>query len=133
MAHLLDTSVAILLRDGEPEIVDRVEALESRPLLSVVARVELEGGVYRDPQDAALLRERLDLMLAGFDQIDFRTEDAVAYGRIVAALGYSRRQIADRMIAAQAIVAGAILATLNPRDFQGIPDLQLEDWSARPA
>ena len=129
MAYLLDTSVAILLRDGEPEIVDRVDALTSRPLLSVVARVELEGGVYREPEDSALLRERLDLMLSGFDQIDFRNEDAIAYGRIVAALGYSRRQVADRMIAAQASFAGATLATLNPRDFQGIPDLQVEDWS----
>ncbi|HAJ03147.1 MAG TPA: VapC toxin family PIN domain ribonuclease, partial [Brevundimonas sp.] len=34
----------------------------------------------------------------------------------------------DRMIAAQAIVAGATLATLNPADFRDIPGLSLLEW-----
>lgn len=130
MPHLLDTSVAILLRDGDPATLNRIDALVGRPLISVISRVELEGGVYREPARSALLRQRLDTMLAGLDQLDFQDEQAVAYGQIVAALGYSRRQVAGRMIAAQAIVAQAMLVTLNPRDFAEIPGLTVEDWSA---
>ena len=130
MRVLFDTSVAILFRDGDPHILERAYARETRPLLSIISRVELEGGVYRDAEESALLRDRLDLMLAGLDQLPFGDDEAVAYGKIVAACGYSRRLITDRMIAAQAIVAGAALATLNARDFQGIPDLTLEDWTA---
>ena len=49
MAFLLDTNVAIHLRDGDPVVTQRVAALEGAILISVVTRVELEGGVYREP------------------------------------------------------------------------------------
>ena len=56
---------------------------------------------------------------------EFGKAEAVAYGQIVAQIGYSRRKVIDRMIAAQAIVIGATLVTLNPDDFSDIPDLNL--------
>ena len=64
--------------------------------------------------------------LDGFD-VDGR--EVAAYGKIVAILGYSRRMIIDRMIAATALIQGAVLLTANPRDFRNIPDLKIEDWS----
>jgi predicted nucleic acid-binding protein len=56
-----------------------------------------------------------------------------AHGRIVEQLGYARPHVFDRMIPAQALVAGASVATLNARDFLLIPDLNVEDWSTSPA
>ena len=47
MAYLLDTNVAIHLRDGDPMISAQVAALDDAILLSFVTRVELEGGVRR--------------------------------------------------------------------------------------
>ena len=103
--------------------------LPAQPAISIVTRVELEGGVYRDAAQAASLRARLDLMLEEIEQLPFMTAEAVAYGGIVQRCGYSRPKLIDRMIAATAIVAGATLITLNPRDFRDIPRLTIEDWS----
>ena len=110
--------------------IHRLAELATQPAISVVTRVELEGGVYRDPTVAPVLRARLDLMLEEFEELPFTSAEAVAYGRIVEQCGYSRPKIPDRMIAATAIVAQAALITLNPRDFQHVPGLTIEDWSA---
>ena len=126
---MLDTSAAILLRDGDPEVEEHVLQLGVNPFISILTRVELEGGVYRDPELSDVLRPRLNLLLAQVDQLPFEDEQAIAYAQIVARIGFSRTRIIDRMIAAQALVAGVALATLNPRDFRDIPDLVVEDWS----
>ena len=60
MAFLLDTNVAIHLRDGDPTTMQKVSALQSAVLMSIVTRVELEGGVYREPVHASVRRARLD-------------------------------------------------------------------------
>jgi tRNA(fMet)-specific endonuclease VapC len=62
--------------------------------------------------------------------VPFERQHAAVYGQIIGQLGFSRPRIIDRMIGAQAIVAGAALATLNPRDFKDIPGLSIEDWSS---
>lgn len=129
MSFLIDTNVAIHLRDGDPEIAARIERLTEFPMMSVVTRVELEGGLA-NPEVGMKRRELLDRMLSALPVLAFHHRDAVAYGVIVAALGFSRTRILDRMIAAQAIVAGARLITINGRDFAGIPDLDLEVWPA---
>ena len=68
-------------------------------------------------------------MYEQLDVISFTGREAGIYRRILEQLRFSRSRIIDRMIAAQAIVAGATLATLNPRDFRNIPGLTIEDWS----
>jgi predicted nucleic acid-binding protein len=129
MRALIDTSVAILLRDGDEAASVRTEALPTAPSISVVTRVELEGGVYREGADRALLRQRLDAFLGIVDELPFTSKEAEVYGQIAEQRGYSRRQIFDRMIVATAIVAGATLITLNPSDFRGIAGLTVEDWT----
>lgn len=125
MSYILDTSVAIPLRDGDTVIGSKLRALNGVVSISAITRVELEGGVYADARNAAIRRRRLDKVLAGTPTLDFGEAESIAYGQIVAQIGYSRRKIIDRMIAAQAIVIGATLVTLNPDDFSDIPDLSL--------
>lgn len=130
MAILFDTSVAIGLREGQSNLLSRTAELDQIPLLSIISVVELEGGVPFAPEGVAARRAALDRILATLEILPFEQAEAIAYRRIIETLGFSRRLTFDRMIAAQAIVAGAALATLNPRDFQDIPGLTIEDWSS---
>ncbi|TAJ83208.1 PIN domain-containing protein [Reyranella sp.] len=128
MALLLDTDVAIHLRDGDPAVMNKVATLEEAVLMSIVTRVELEGGVYRDPTQTGIRRARLDAILAAVPTLAFDDAAAEAYGAIVARAGYSRRKLLDRMIAAQAIVHRASLVTMNSGDYADIPELSLLSW-----
>lgn len=130
MRLLLDTSVAVSLREGDEWTYENVAKLESRPLISIISVVELEGGAAKFVQGAEPRRLKLDALYASVEILAFEWAEAQAYRSIVEAAGFSRAKIIDRMIAAQALVAGAALATLNPRDFRGIPGLTIEDWSA---
>ena len=129
MRLLFDTSIAVALREGDRRVYERAEDLGSRPLLSIMSVVELEGGTAKAPEGAAVRRLKLDALYASVDILPFEWGEADSYRQIVEACGFSRPRIIDRMIAAQAIVAGATLITLNPRDFRDIPGLTVEDWS----
>jgi tRNA(fMet)-specific endonuclease VapC len=126
---LFDTSVAIAFRDGDRRILARAREIEPVALISAVTWVELESGVPAASEGKAARRAALDAMGDVLDILAFGPVEAVIYGRIVDAVGFSQRKIIDRMIAAQAISADARLATLNPKDFRGIPGLAIEDWT----
>jgi len=128
VSFVLDTNVAIHLRDGDPAIAERLARLDGAVLMSVVTRVELEGGVHRDPIDAPLRRARLNAVLSAIPTIAFDDAAADAYRAIVERVGYSRRKLLDRMIAAQAIVHRATVVTMNPDDFADIPGLDVLAW-----
>ncbi len=125
---MLDTNIAIHLRDGNPAVAERLSRLDGAVLMSVVTLVELEGGVYRDPIDAPLRRVRLDAVLSAIPTLAFDDAAADAYRTIVERVGYSRRKLLDRMIAAQALVHRATVVTMNPDDFADIPGLDVLAW-----
>jgi predicted nucleic acid-binding protein len=128
MTHMLDTNIAIHLRDRDEEVMQRLAAVEDAVVLSIVTRIELEGGVYADPAKAGVRRPRLDAMLEALPVVAFDDAAAEAYRRILEAVGYSRRKVLDRMIAAQAIVHHATLVTRNPDEFRDVPGLDLLCW-----
>ena len=128
MAYILDTNVAIHLRDGDASITAKTGGLEGPILLSVISRVELEGGVYRDPTTSTVRRTRLDLILRALPIVAFDDAAADAYRGIVETSGYSRRKLIDRMIAAQALVHRATLVTCNGDDFRDVLGLKMLEW-----
>lgn len=129
MGYLLDTSVAIHLRDNNRAIITAVGTLSPFPMLSAVTQVELEGGVHADPHWVEHRRTGLANILDTFDILDFTGDAAAAYGRIVASAGYSRRKVVDRMIAATAMIHHLTLVTTNGDDFADIADLDLLVWT----
>jgi tRNA(fMet)-specific endonuclease VapC len=128
MAWLLDTSVLIPIRDGDSTIIDLTAALGGPYFISTVSAVELESGVYKDPLWMARRRIAVDRLISEMDVIAFAKEHSSRYGDIIATIGYSRRKLLDRMIAAQALVLDATLVTLNPGDFADVPGLKLLAW-----
>ena len=136
MAYLIDTDVAIHLRDGNADVAAKIGALDDAVLMSIVTRVELEGGVYRVPAQASVRRARLDVILKATPALAFDDAAADAYGAIVGHAGYSRvghagysrRKLLDRMIAAQALVHRSTLVTMNGPDYADIPNLKLLVW-----
>lgn len=129
MAIQIDTNVAIAARDGDNRIIMLIRNAADAVVMSVVTRVELEGGVNRLVDDASRRRAGLDLMLAGIPVLPFDDTAADCYRDIIAHTGYSRRKLLDRMIAAQALANHAVLATLNAADFNDIPGLVVADWT----
>jgi predicted nucleic acid-binding protein len=126
--HLLDTSVAIQLRDSDSQVAAEVGKLGGALLLSIITRIELENGIHRDAINVAARRPRLDAILPTFQTLPFDEAAIDAYRLIVERLGYSRRKMLNRMIAAQALVQRATLVTLNGADFRDVPGLQLLEW-----
>jgi predicted nucleic acid-binding protein len=80
-------------------------------------------------EDASVFEARLQRLLEGVEELEFTGREVAAYASIIAVKGFSRRPVIDRMIAATALANDLDLATLNPRDFRGIPGLTIEDWS----
>jgi tRNA(fMet)-specific endonuclease VapC len=125
---MLDTNVAIHLRDGDPQTLRQVSNLDDSLLLSIITRIELENGVRRDPSQSVVRRERLDALFEAIPAVAFEDADADAYRTILETTGFSRRKVLDRMIAAQALVRRVPLVTMNADDFRDVPGLNLLPW-----
>ena len=122
--------MAINLRDSRGDTASRIVALQDIPFISAITQVELEGGVYANPDISTPRRRALEALLRRLTVVDFNSEMAEIYGRIVAKSGFNRRKILDRMIAATAMKQGFILITNNGEDFADIDGLKLEIWEA---
>ncbi len=121
--------MAIALLEGAQAIVERQRDQTDTAFLSVVSRVELVPGLFAGGTRDHSRAERLTVFLEEVEELPFASAEVEAYEAIIAARGFSRRLIVDRMIAATALANDLTLATLNPRDFRDIPGLTTEDWS----
>ena len=128
MAYLIDTNIAIHLRDGDAKVLARFGEHSGGVAMSALTLTELERGLYKTPALAAQRTPRLDSVLRHIPVLPYDREAALAYGRIIAQRGWAGKDY-DRMIAGHAISTRSILVTNNVSDFTGIAGLSLEDWS----
>ena len=130
--YLLDTDIAVHLRDGTPDIVSRWQKLDELSALSLMTLVELEGGAVAVPELAQRRREAMQTLLRHVAVLDIGRDVVDAYASILATTGFHRRRVIDRIIAATAIANDLTLATINADDFRDIPGLTLDVWSPPP-
>lgn len=126
--YLIDTNVAIYLRDREPTITGRIADLAAPPKISIMTWVELENGVARDSSNQQSRRRSLDVLLERIPILDVDRPIVLAYRDIVFVTGYSRARVTDRLIAATALAYDLALVTINGADFRDVPSLELVIW-----
>lgn len=133
ISHLLDTSVySQRLRPRPlPSVVDRWRRLgDSSLAISGICEAELRYGLARRKSER-LWREYHDFLENRLVLLPVDKAVADIYGEIKAAMevrGEPRADF-DLLIAATALSHRLVLVTLNPRHFDGIPGLTVEDWS----
>ena len=109
----------------------RLDACETGDLvISAVTLGELEVGFARS-DDAGSARRDAAAVLAAVTVMPFDEAAARAFGRIQAT-ACPRRGAYDRQTAAHAISLGVALVTNNEKDFNGIPDVVVENWILPP-
>jgi predicted nucleic acid-binding protein len=134
LTHLLDTSVYShpLKPKPLPHVVRRWRLQgEHRLSVSAICEAEVLQGLYH--KNSTRLWRAYEVELKGhFPILPIDATVADIYARRVAqswAKGRPRPEL-DLLIAATAIAHDLILATLNPRDFEHIEGLVVEDWGS---
>ena len=133
--YLFDTNVCIRLRNGQPELVRRIENLPPDALLytSVVTLGELIYGIMRSPPERRPKYEALLLRLLKMfaDILPITPEVARKYGEIKARLAAKGRPIPtnDIWIASIALVHGLTLVSADAH-FDEVEGVIREDWLA---
>ena len=135
MIRLLDTNICVyLIRNRPPEVLRRFDEYAVGDVgLSSVTAAELHFGAHksRSPEQnlAALEQFLLPLTVVGFDE-----GAAAAYGRVRAFLEGRGTPIGslDTLIAAHALSLDLTLVTNNVREFERVPDLEVENWVSAP-
>ena len=130
MRYMLDTSICIYAILGGSEHLDRrLDRCETGDLvMSAVTLGELEVG-FAKSGTPDLARSDAAAILSEVGVMPFDEDAARAFGRIQAAAP-SRRGAWDRQIAAHAISLGVALVTNNEKDFDGIPEVVVENWTS---
>jgi len=133
LIYLPDTNAVIrFLNPGQNPVKDHflsVDFLDIR--LCSVVKAELYYGAMKSSRstDNLLL---LDELFSNLDSLPFDDDAARKYGEIRSVLTRLGKPIGpnDLMIAATALVHGAVLVTHNTREFSRVEGLQIEDWEA---
>lgn len=125
---LLDTSTVLRL----PHIIDP-GVLPEDPVIASITLAELSVGPLftDDPGERARRQAQAQQAEADFAVLPVDAAAARAYARVVQAMRASGRDFRarrlDALIAAVALTKGMAVHTANPRDFEGIPGLEVVD------
>ena len=131
--YMLDTNiVSYALRERPRAVLDRLGAVRpDQTCISAITLAELRFGAAR-----SLARVKYDALIDTFVsrvRVEPFTDDAaLQYGDVRAALESAGRRLGDldMLIAAHALEAGCVLVTHNGREFERVPRLAVEDWTA---
>lgn len=131
MIYMLDTNICIYVMKKKPESVLKrfQEELDGGLCISSVTLAELEYGMKYSSAPVknaqALLR-----FLAPISILPFGATAATEYGEIHSYLQGKGTPIGplDMLIAAHARAENMILVTNNVREFERVPNLEIENW-----
>lgn len=136
---IFDTDHATLFQQGNPQIVQRVSAIDPKDIaITIVTFEEQMYGRLNRIRRATSGEERISAYaslrktinyLTDFELLDFDRNAENYYREFLQQK--IRVGTQDLLIAAIAISTSSILLTRNRRDFEKIPGLRFEDWSVQ--
>ena len=132
MTYMLDTNICIYAIKKKPEkVLQRLlDHIDEGICISSITLAELEYGIKHSSNPKkngqALIR-----FLAPISILPFGVAAASEYGEIRAYLRDKGTPIGplDMLIAGHARAEGVILVTNNVREFERVPDLDIENWA----
>ena len=132
MIYMLDTNICIYTMKRKPEQVLRrfQRELDEGLCISSITLAELEYGM-RHSSDPVRNEQALLRFLAPLSILPFGASAASVYGEIRAYLQRRGTPIGplDMLIAGHARAENLILVTNNVREFERVPDLEIENWA----
>lgn len=131
MKFLLDTNICIyIIKQKPPEVSQKFNSYKVGDIgVSSITVAELEFGVQKS-QFPTKNKQALSLFLLPLKIVDFDRAATIAYGNIRAVLETKGTPIGslDTLIAAHALSLQVTLVTNNVKEFNRVPNLQLENW-----
>lgn len=132
---MLDTNVlSELIRTPRGPVLERLSAIAPDAVCtSIVVACELRFGARR--KASAALTQRVEQLLDTLTVLPLDAPSDRHYADLRTELERAGTPIGahDLMIAAHARSRGLTLVTRNLREFERVPGLHVEDWSASPA
>lgn len=135
MGVLIDASVLIEQERGRLSLEAHVGGREDEEFfLSVITVSELLHGVHRatDPEVKAKRSAWVEAIIDRMPILPIDTSTARAHSQVWSHLAAGGSMIGphDLWLAASCIAHGLSLVTANAREFERVPGLRLESWSA---
>ncbi len=132
MKYMLDTNICIYAIKKDPgAVVDKLNKCRCKGVcISTLTLAELQLGVEKSarPEKNA---DALAQLIAILTVLPFDDKAATEYGKICAYLQKRGTPIGtiDTLIAAHAKSEGMTLVTNNVREFERVPELNIENWA----
>lgn len=135
MRYMLDTNIlSALAKNPQGPLFHRLAAHSPEAICtSIIVASEIQYGLHRGA--SAKVRQQMQAILSAIDILPLEAPADTHYGEIRAELEKAGQPISanDMFIAAHARSLGLTLVTHNVREFQRVPDLNVEDWLAEQA
>lgn len=131
MGYLLDTCVISDFVKGEENTLQRIKLISPAEIfVSSLTVMEVKYGLAINPQRAVKIQSIIATLLNAITILPFDSKEAEQAAQIRSFLKQAGSPIGayDVLIAATAVINNHIVVTSNVREFQRVPNLQIENW-----
>ncbi|MFM6070251.1 MAG: type II toxin-antitoxin system VapC family toxin [Dolichospermum sp.] len=131
MAYLLDTCVVSDFVKGEQNTLKQIKLISPRDLfISSLTVMEIKYGLAINPAKAIKIQPLIETFLISITVLNFTLQEAEKAAEIRSILKIAGSPIGsyDVLIAATALSHNLMIITSNVREFQRVPNLQIENW-----
>jgi tRNA(fMet)-specific endonuclease VapC len=131
MAYLLDTCVLSDFVKGEQNTLNQLKSISPTDLfISSLTVMEIKYGLAINPAKAIKIQPLIETFLISITVLNFTSQEAEKAAEIRSILKIAGSPIGsyDVLIAATALSHNLMIVTSNVREFQRVPNLQIENW-----